>query len=65
MKVRRRARALEIDRGLRDLAAGFEGAYPYLELIAAANGIEDPLDTRVVDAYWIGNTCRIAWIRCS
>ena len=50
------AQALEIDRGLRDLAAGFEGAYPYLELIAAANGIEDPLDTRVVDAYWIGNT---------
>jgi Family of unknown function (DUF6390) len=47
--------ALEIDRGLRDLAAGFEGAYPYLELIAAANGIEDPLDARVVDAYWIGN----------
>jgi hypothetical protein len=46
---------LEIDRGLRDLAAGFEGAYPYLELIAAANGIEDPLDLRVVDAYWIGN----------
>jgi hypothetical protein len=47
--------ALEIDRGLRDLAAGFEGAYPYLELIAAANGIDDPLDFRVVDAYWIGN----------
>jgi hypothetical protein len=47
--------ALDIDRGLRDLAAGFEGAYPYLELIAAAHGIEDPLDLRVVDAYWIGN----------
>jgi hypothetical protein len=47
--------ALEIDRGLRDLAAGFEGAYPYLELIAAANGIDDPMDRRVVDAYWIGN----------
>ena len=47
--------ALDIDRGLRDLAAGFEGAYPYLELIATANGIEDPLDLRVVDAYWIGN----------
>ena len=47
--------ALEIDRGLRDLAAGFEGAYPYLELIAAAAGIDDPLDLRVVDAYWIGN----------
>ena len=49
-------RALEIDRGLRDLAAGFEGAYPYLELIATANGIEDPLDLRVGDAYWIVKT---------
>jgi hypothetical protein len=49
------AQAVEIDRGLRDLAAGFEGAYPYLELIAAAHGIEDPMDRRVVDAYWVGN----------
>jgi hypothetical protein len=47
--------AIEIDHGLRDLAAGFEGAYPYLELIAEAQGIEDPMDLRVVDAYWIGN----------
>jgi hypothetical protein len=46
---------IEIDRGLRDLAAGFEGAFPYLELIAHAHGIEDALDPRVVDAYWIGN----------
>ena len=43
------------DRALRQLAQGFEGAWPYLELIAAANGIADPLDDRVVDAYWIGN----------
>jgi hypothetical protein len=50
------ARALEIDHGLRDLAAGFEGAYPYLELIASAHGMTDPMDLRVVDAYWIGNT---------
>ena len=49
------AQAREIDHGLRDLAAGFEGAYPYLELIASAHGIEDPMDLRVVDAYWIGN----------
>jgi hypothetical protein len=41
--------------GLRTLAQGFEGAWPYLALIAAANGIEDPLDRRVVDAYWLGN----------
>ncbi len=38
-----------------DLAARFEGAWPYLQLIASCNGIEDPLDPRVVDAYWIGN----------
>lgn len=40
---------------LRVLARGFEGAYPYLELIASANGIADPLDRRVVEAYWLGN----------
>ncbi|HXY44823.1 MAG TPA: DUF6390 family protein [Acidimicrobiales bacterium] len=40
---------------LRGLARGFEGAWPYLELIADANGIDDPLDARVVEAYWIGN----------
>ena len=44
-----------VDGGLRSLARGFEGAWPYLELIAAANGIGDPLDRRVVEAYWIGN----------
>ncbi|HUF39679.1 MAG TPA: DUF6390 family protein, partial [Anaerolineales bacterium] len=36
-------------------AATFEGAYPYLALIAGANGLPDPLDPRVVEAYWIGN----------
>jgi hypothetical protein len=44
-----------VDRELRRLLRGFEGAWPYLELIAAANGIGDPLDDRVVEAYWIGN----------
>jgi len=43
------------DNDLRSLARGFEGAWPYLELIAAANGVRDPLDRRVVEAYWIGN----------
>jgi hypothetical protein len=45
----------DADAGLRHLAAGFEGAYPYLCLIAASNGIADPLDRRVVEAYWLGN----------
>lgn len=41
-------------RELRRLAAGFEGAWPYLQLIARAAGLEDPLDRRVVEAYWLG-----------
>lgn len=40
---------------LRRLARRFEGAWPYLQLIAAANGTSDPLDAGVVEAYWIGN----------
>jgi len=44
-----------VDPGLRALAHGFAGAWPYLELIAGANGITDPLDARVVEAYWTGN----------
>jgi hypothetical protein len=44
-----------VDNGLRALARQFAGAYPYLELIAAANGLSDPLDRRVVEAYWVGN----------
>jgi hypothetical protein len=43
------------DRGVRHLAQGFEGAWPYLQLIAAANGRADPLDPEVVTAYWVGN----------
>jgi hypothetical protein len=43
------------DRALRELARSFEGAWPYLELIARANGLADPLDRRVVEAYWLGS----------
>ncbi|WP_427018100.1 DUF6390 family protein [Pseudarthrobacter sp. P1] len=43
------------DPGLRELAKGFAGAWPYLELIAGATGIPDPLDYRVVEAYWVGS----------
>jgi len=42
-------------RELSYLAPRFEGAWPYLELIAGCNGISDPLDERVVEAYWVGN----------
>lgn len=43
------------DQGLLELERRFEGAYPYLCLIAQANEIPDPFDPRVVEAYWIGN----------
>ena len=43
------------DGGLRQRARGFAGAWPYLEVIAHANGLDDPLDVRVVEAYWLGN----------
>jgi len=33
----------------------FHGAMPYLTLISRNNGIADPFDDRVVEAYWIGN----------
>src|SRR6185312_16310722 len=36
-------------------AAGFDGAWTYLEFIAEAAGLADPLDERVVEAYWIGS----------
>ena len=45
-----------VDGGLTGLARTFEGAWPYLELIAGSAGIADPLDLRVVEAYWIGNS---------
>lgn len=44
-----------VDGGLKSHLQKFTGALPYLQLIARANGILDPFDPRVVDAYWIGN----------
>ncbi len=44
-----------VDGGLRAQAREFAGAWPYLELIAGATGVPDPLDRRVVEAYWVGN----------
>ncbi|MDR7418633.1 MAG: DUF6390 family protein [Armatimonadota bacterium] len=43
------------DAGLRRHLRTFTGAYPYLQLIAESNGLADPFDPRVVEAYWIGN----------
>jgi uncharacterized protein DUF6390 len=43
------------DRGLEQILARFAGAFPSYSFIAAANGIPDPFDRRVIEAYWIGN----------
>ena len=43
------------DCGLRAMAREFAGAWPYLELIAHGTGLDDPLDHRVVEAYWVGS----------
>ncbi|MFJ6737378.1 DUF6390 family protein [Streptomyces sp. NPDC091279] len=40
---------------IEDHARRFEGAWCYLELLAESAGLDDPLDERVVEAYWIGN----------
>ena len=44
-----------VDPGLSPLLRRFTGALPYLQLIARCNGIADPFDRRVVEAYWLGN----------
>ena len=49
-------RSGQIDPGFLQLAQAFAGAWPYLELIAGATGIADPLDRRVVEAYWVGSS---------
>jgi hypothetical protein len=36
-------------------ARHFEGAWSYLQLLADAAGVGDPLHADVVDAYWLGN----------
>lgn len=43
--------AAEIERRARQ----FDGAWCYLEFLAESAGICDPLDARVVEAYWVGN----------
>jgi Family of unknown function (DUF6390) len=36
-------------------APAFDGAWPYLQVLAEALGVVDPLDPRVVEAYWVGS----------
>ncbi len=44
-----------VDEGLIEILHRFETLYPYLVLIAASNGMNDPFDRKVVEAYWLGN----------
>lgn len=43
------------DSGIAEVARSFDGAWPYLKLIADSNRIADPLHPLVVQAYWVGN----------
>ncbi len=41
--------------GLAHLLKQFKTLFPYLKYIAGINNIKDPFDSRVVEAYWLGN----------
>lgn len=43
------------DPKLFSILSEFQVLYPYLSFIAHSNGIADPFNERVVEAYWIGN----------
>ena len=45
----------ESNLGLAHLLKQFKTLFPYLKQIAKANSIADPFDSRVVEAYWLGN----------
>lgn len=45
----------DADLGIQYLLEKFESMYPYLQHIAHCNGIRDPFNDRVVEAYWLGN----------
>ena len=44
------------DADVRAIASRFSGAWPYLSVLAELAGIADPLDERVVRAYWTGSS---------
>jgi hypothetical protein len=39
---------------VRGAATKFSGAWPYLQVLSTMTGIADPLDYRLVEAYWLG-----------
>lgn len=42
------------EREVRAAATRFSGAWPYLQVLARLTGTDDPLDARLVEAYWLG-----------
>ncbi len=45
-----------VDLGTAGILEQFHTLYNYLQLISYENGIKDPFDPRVVEAYWLGNS---------
>jgi len=43
------------EKKIKKILREFVGAYAYYQLIARKNGIKDPFDERVIEAYWLGN----------
>ncbi len=39
---------------VRAVARSFTGAWPYLQVMSRMTGIDDPLDHRLVESYWLG-----------
>ena len=54
-ELRAQIEAKDFNFGLVKILREFKTLYPYLCLIAKANNISNPFDTRVVEAYWLGN----------
>src|SRR4030042_5575222 len=44
------------EKTVREIFEKFESAYHYYKLIAKKNHIADPLDKKVVKAFWVGNS---------
>lgn len=45
-----------LENEIKKILKEFKGAYPYYQLIARSNKIGNPLDVKVVEAYWLGNS---------
>lgn len=46
----------QTDNGTKEILKQFATLYPYLCFIAGENHLKNPFDTRVIEAYWLGNS---------